>query len=141
MSALTALSRQDHGLCADKVVRYRHLPAHLTGGAAMPSCPARVYVFVCPPWQQDMTWLGVLRRLMDSADDVQGLGKGVKRRFKKRTSSKAITIHANSQLPVTCLQVCLHASPMIGVFHAAVAKPSSKRRLPFDKTASGLHVL
>ena len=42
---------------------------------------------------------------MDSADDVQGLGKGVKRRIKKRNSSKAIAIQADSQLPVTCLQV------------------------------------
>lgn len=44
-------------------------------------------------------------RLMDSADDVQGLGKGVKRRIKKHNSSKAIAIQADSQLPVTCLQV------------------------------------
>ncbi|KAL3148442.1 hypothetical protein ABBQ38_013893 [Trebouxia sp. C0009 RCD-2024] len=43
-------------------------------------------------------------RLMDSADDVQGLGKGVKRRIKKRNSSKAIAIQADSQLPVTSLQ-------------------------------------
>ena len=42
---------------------------------------------------------------MDSADDVQGLGEGVKLRVKKRNSSKSIRIQADSQLPVTCLQV------------------------------------
>lgn len=44
-------------------------------------------------------------RLMDSADDVQGLGEGVKRRVKKRNSSKSIRIQADSQLPVSCPQV------------------------------------
>ena len=53
--------------------------------------------------------IGVLCRVMDSADDVQGLGKGVKRRVKRRSSSKHINIRADSQLPVTCLQVLLHA--------------------------------
>lgn len=41
----------------------------------------------------------------DVEEDVQGLGKGMKRRsFKKRTSSKTISIQADSQLPVTSLQ-------------------------------------
>ena len=49
-----------------------------------------------------------LCRAADVEEDVQGLGKGMKRRsFKKRTSSKTISIQADSQLPVTSLQVCL----------------------------------